>query len=498
MITTIIRSIRCFGGGLRWLPLLPCAALAAGSADQPPSRYLFLDPGLIAVSHGTELKVNPPERREIVIKPDRPWEQLMISFYVTVRDEGGRLRMWYICRDRENHPNLAYAESQDGIDWTKPDLGIVNYAGSTANNLVGIPSLEGTPFLDPNAPSAERYAYVTNTGGAGGIVRFYSPDGLHWQRDPAPLLKFDSDTQNVTFWDERLKSYVLYMRGWNPKYRTVTRLALPSLTTPPTLVASGRGRFANGPKAFQYFLDEIPTVLACDAQDPARTDIYTMAAQPYPVDPSWYVAFPAFLRRSVATDAPDYHGSSHGPTEVQFAGSRDGIAWQRYDRAAYTRPGLASPAKKNMVYMGTGLVVRGDEIWQYGTEFESEHGDAGARERKTDGVIVRYVQRLDGFVSLDTGTQEGVARTMAIKVTGHRLVLNLDTAALGEMRVALLDANGHPVPGFEAEKCQPLQGNGTGLVVTWAGGSDLSSLQGSSVALEFHSRRAKLFSFRFE
>ena len=50
-------------------------------------RHLFLDPALLADSEQAELRVNPPQRNEMVITPDRPWEQRMISFY-TFRPEG--------------------------------------------------------------------------------------------------------------------------------------------------------------------------------------------------------------------------------------------------------------------------------------------------------------------------------------------------------------------------------------------------------------------------
>jgi hypothetical protein len=225
-----------------------------------------------------------------------------------------------------------------------------------------------------------------------------------------------------------------------------------------------------------------------------------MSAQPYALDPRWYVAFPTFLRRWAQTDERRQPGmkSSVGPTEVQFAGSRDSLRWHRYDRTAYAAPGVADPFKKNMIFMGTGLVVRGDEIWQYGTEFESAHGDIEARKRKTDGFIVRWVQRVGGFVSLDTGSTAGTARTVPVKVTGRRLLLNLDTGALGELRVGLVGADGQPVPGFAAGDCTPVEYNGTGVPVGWKGGADLSALQGRELALEFRSNRTKLYSFRFE
>ncbi|MBI5693822.1 MAG: hypothetical protein HZC55_27420 [Verrucomicrobia bacterium] len=456
-----------------------CFGAAPGvSAAFDAKRHLFLDPAILATTEGAVLKANPAQRRETVISPDRPWERHMISFFLTVRDEGGKLRMWYVCRDdwgAGGQANLAYAESTDGITWSKPDLGVYEYKGSRANNLVGVHSLEGVVFRDPNMPPEQRYIYVS-TGKAKtadkavpvptSIFRHHSPDGLHWQRDPQPLIEAGSDTQNVVWWDELRKEYVVIVRGWTTDgYRKVNRLALPSLTVPTSVRPDRSNRR-------QYFNQEIPTILICDGEDPVRTDIYNLSAQPYVLDPHWYVAFPTFLRRWAANDERRQPGmkSSVGPTEVQFAGSRDSLKWHRYDRPAYAPPGIAAPEKKNMVFMGTGLVVRRDEIWQYGTEFESAHGDIEARKRKTDGFIVRWVQRVDGFVSLDTGTTAGSARTVPVKVAGRQLLLNLDTGALGELRVGLVGADGRPVPGFAVEDCAPIE----------------------------YTNRTKLYSFRFE
>ena len=482
------------------------ALLAAAHAAMPPPRHLFLDPGLLTETMGATLTVNPAARRETVIVVDRPWEQHLISFFLTVREEQGKLRMWYVCRDGYGTPgseaNLAYAESTNGIHWVKPELGLYEYHGSKANNLLGLHSLEGVVFQDPNQPPEERYTYVS-TGkpnssskselGATGLYRYYSADGLRWKRDEKPLIQGGSDTQNVVWWDEHRKEYVMIVRGWNvdPKRRKVSRLALSTLKETAAVKPLGTG-FGN------YFHHEIPTILLCDDQDPSRTDIYNMSAQPYILDTRWYVGFPTFLRRSAKTDAPGWRGRHMGPAEVQFVGSADSIAWHRYDRRAYAPPGIAAAAKKNMTFMGVGMILRGDEIWQYGTEFETVHGDVEARQKKADGSIVRYVQRVDGFVSLDTGNVAGSARTRLVKITGNQLILNLDTGALGEMRVGLVDANGQAVPGFSADDCVPLEYNGTSATVTWNRGNNLSAFVGRELALEFRSNRTKLYSFRFE
>lgn len=482
-----------------FLSSVVAALLFSAPARGETLRHLFLDPAFLKSSENTSLHIHAPERRETVIRADQPWEKLMISFFLTVREDEGKLRMWYICRDAENQPNLAYAESADGVTWVKPILGIVNYQGSTENNLVGVAGVEGVVFQDPKARSVdEKYVYLTRHKGAA-IYRYHSPDGLRWQRDEKPFSNIPSDTQTVTFWDENLGRYVLYLRGRGLKpgskehWRTVTRATTDDLTKPLpiTLPTDSKER-----QAFMKAGGGLPTVLEADASDPAESDIYNISAQPYPLDRRWYVGFPSFFQRQ--TNPANKKATNYGRVEVQFVGSRDGIRWERYDREPYASPGLAGAESANVIFMGTGMVVRGDEIWQYGTGFYSHHGDVAARKEKTDGVIHRYVQRVDGFVSLDFANTGGNCVTAPVKVDGARLRLNVDTGALGTIRAALLDGSGKPLSGFELEQCDMLRTNSTRAVISWQGRTDLSSLAGQSVQVAFSGSRAKLYSFYFD
>jgi hypothetical protein len=381
----------------------------------------------------------------------------------------------------------------DGVNWLKPNLGIVEYHGSKENNLVGLSSLEGTVYRDERSSAEERYCYITHLW-TEGMVRFHSPDGLHWQRDAAPLVNFGADSQAVTFWDERSRSYALYLRGWEQrddkkKYRIVVRADLPDLHHPLAINPSEKSRRLWGPDKTAVIDDEFPKVLATDDADPPNSDVYTISAQPYPPDPRWYLGFPSFFQREKTT--------SDGRLDVEFIGSRDGFHWNRYDREPYARPGLDDGDSASMAFMGPGLVMRGDEIWQYGTGLQSRHGDKEARKLRTDGVIYRYVQRLDGFVSLDFEPGGGRAITKPVKVDGSRLLLNVDTAVLGSLRVALLDAGGSPIPGFDAEACEVLRTNSTHAAVTWKNAADLTALRDREVRVAFQGTRAKLFSFFF-
>src|SRR3569833_4150242 len=61
--------------------------VAAPACAAEPTRHLFLDPAFVRDAHGAALRVNRPQQRRLVIRPDRPWEKLMITFFLTVHDE---------------------------------------------------------------------------------------------------------------------------------------------------------------------------------------------------------------------------------------------------------------------------------------------------------------------------------------------------------------------------------------------------------------------------
>ncbi|MFC1718983.1 hypothetical protein ACFL6S_35355 [Candidatus Poribacteria bacterium] len=459
-------------------------------------RMLFLDPEAIESMSNIQLVVNQPQDYQIVLHPDRAWESMFIAFYLTVIEDGGRLRMWYTCRDKKGQGGVAYSESIDGVRWEKPDLGIVEYNGSKHNNLVGIPYLEGTVFIDPHAPPEAKYKYLTSVHREG-IFLYFSSDGFHWKRRSEPFLPFVADSQNVIFWEPGLNEYVLYLRGWtiHPRRRTVVRMTTPDLTSPAINHSGGNPGYSSSDSTRPHITTEAPVVFACDQDDPEITDVYTMAALPYPVEPGYYLAFPSLYHNFPGPPEGRFHND--GRNEVHCLGSTNGVNWHRYDRKPYLRPGLDGTATCNMVFIGHGMIQRGDQLWQYGTGYRTTHGDIEGRRKNADGVVFRVSQRLDGFVSVDTDYRVGKLTTSPVSCMGNCLILNLDTGALGNARVEILDAEDCPVPGFLASECDPVQVNSTSVQVTWNGKPDLNVLQGKTIKLCFLMQSCKLYSARF-
>lgn len=108
-----------------------------GSDDLTGPWQLLVDDALVAAKENVIRTYHPFTKHpgNPVMVADRPWEGQVAYLYGTVlpddRKEG--YRMWYHTWAGE-YRNL-YATSRDGVTWTKPDLGLVEFQGSKANNI---------------------------------------------------------------------------------------------------------------------------------------------------------------------------------------------------------------------------------------------------------------------------------------------------------------------------------------------------------------------------
>ena len=110
---------------------------------------------------------------------------------------GDELRIWYMARgssdadagDNEwggggaidQQRRYAYATSKDGVEWEKPDLGLVEYNGSKHNNLVDVDGGNAWSVVyDPDDEDPEKRFKMISMGEAMRLRVHYSADGLTW------------------------------------------------------------------------------------------------------------------------------------------------------------------------------------------------------------------------------------------------------------------------------------------------------------------------------
>lgn len=464
-------------------------AMLAGSTisladpiDIGSRRELFVDDLLIGELNGTQLKSHRPQLLRGM--PPRPF-----GHYATVLKDGDRLRLYYRgdkipglhWRDgwgkyHENEVTL-YAESRDGgKNWTEPNLKQYDVPEMPKGNVVVadhfLVTHNFTPFIDAreSVPADQRYKALgggrynapnwagyregerdalLKKHGPGGVYAFASADGLQWRKLKAePVLPEDwgsFDSQNVAFWSDSEEQYVAYFRYFQRGLRSIRR--------------STSKDFVNWTEPVDMEADQ------------AGEHLYTNGTQPYFRAPHIYVAFPTrFQARTGAI------------TDIVFMASRPGShRFHRHFKEAFIRPGLGPRGWGNRANYVTLNAVQTSS-----TEMSMFMYGGG-----------HYVLRLDGFISVNAGFDEGEFITKPLTFSGERLELNYSTSGAGQLRVEIQDAEGKAQPGFSLDDCNVSYGDEIAGIAKWNDSDDASILAGKPVRLRFVMNETDLYSIKF-
>lgn len=443
---------------------------------------LFTDDHLIAGMDGLSLRLHSPTPRETVLTLDRPWEGYLCGYPAIVPFEGG-WRMYY--RGWPDETGTAYvcmAESGDGIEWTRPELGAFEFEGSGANNIMlsdeTMPGSRGAhnfcPVLDTRdgVPEGERYKAVAYGPDVGerlhSLCAFASADGVNWKpmNEGMPVFRARSwrvmlDSQNVAFWHDEAGEYRLYGRNWIGAVRHI--------------FLSRSDDFINWSEPESLDFGEAPL-----------ENLYTNGIVPYFRAPEMLIGFPKrFIpHRQVVEDWP-----SGGLSEAVFMSSRDGHHWHRH-LEAFIRPGLGEERWTERSYMVTRGIIATSEI-EISVYWMEDY-------RRPAPRMVRGTVRTDGFVSVNAPFAGGEFVTKPLTFEGGRLLLNASTSAAGSIRVEMQDEQGRPLPGMSLGDCPEIYGDGLELEVPWPVNPTLPKWEGVPVRLRFVMKDADLYALRFE
>lgn len=453
---------------------LHSAGHSAALAEEPlaiGSRLeLFVDDFLIDQLAPTLQQIlHRPEPGDVVLVTDQPWEGNTCAYY-TIFHDGDLYRMYYrgshgdVKTQKSLHPEVTcYAESHDGMHWTKPSLGIVEWEGSTDNNIIlqGLGSHCFVAFRDDNpaAPPEARYKGISRGRpfGSKGLYVFQSPDAIHWTliRDEPVITNGAFDSQNLAFWDAGSQQYVDYHRTFTDGVRAIMMCTSPD------------------------FLEWSEPVLLQYPEGTPKQHLYTNAIAPYYRAPHIRLGFPTRYR------------PADSQVEPILMSSRDGVNFVRWNDALIPPDAPEERDGNRSNYMGYGLVPHAEDPARqllYASEAYYEGPDSRLRY---------FSIRTDGFVSIHAAEEPGDLITRPFTFTGDRLCLNFITGEEGLLQVELQTADGAAVPGFELGETVSLTGDHLSAEVKWKSCSSVSSLVGQVVRLRIRLQQADLYSLQF-
>ncbi|NKB68267.1 MAG: hypothetical protein GKR89_14490 [Candidatus Latescibacteria bacterium] len=443
-------------------------------------RELFVDDFLIEHMDGVELCLHRPAAAEVALVHDAPWEG-NVCFYHTVIEDEDRYRMYYRGahyseNDQEIHRQVVcYAESDDGIHWVRPELGLFEFDGSKNNNIVwdGLGTHNFAPFKDanPQCDPAARYKALASKG-MEGLYAFQSADGIHWSlmQEEAVITDGKFDSQNLAFYDVLRGCYVEFHRD--------------------TQQHNGEGVRAIKTGVSDDFLHWSQAQFLTYTDVPVE-HLYTNQITPYPRAPHIYMGFPKRFVPKRSTVVHQYDGVS----DVVFMSSRDGVNFNRWGEA-FIAPG-PQPERWvnrnnfvacNIVQTASGLEHTPDLLTFYSME---------GYYRGESCQMRRYTLRQDGFVSVHAPRSGGQFISRPLVVSGAGLALNFATSAAGTIGLELQDLEGRAIPGFSLEECDEHFGDALDRTITWGQNGDLSSLAGQAVRIRWILDDADIYALRF-
>ena len=449
--------------------IITCGAVQQMSQpyDVSGKRELFIDRFFIETVRGLSFKQHSPI--ELPCDLSKP-----IGHYNTIlKNPDGSFFYYFRGIDpaykgkmNNNNPGefVGVAVSNDGIKWSTPDFklfpgttipgnAIIYGKGSITHNVV--------PFYDTNpaCPPQERYKAVAGVRETKGLFAFVSADGIRWKKyRETPVIAYEPektgghmlDSQNVVFYSETEKCYVMYIRVWLTadklkglrSFAKVTSCDFLNWSEPEFLKVNRRGEH-----------------------------LYVSGLAPYSRAPQYYVGA-----------ATRYFGNRGSATDVALLFSRGGKGVIRPSFEAWITPGLDPERWTNrMNYISWGIIQETPEnLLLY-------------HNRKP----LMYRLRTDGFVSLHAGTAGGTFLSKVLYRSGGNLEFNVATSAGGAFLVEVCDENGNAIPGYRFADMKEFYGDKIAFVPRWKGKS-FADLPAGKFRLRIKMRECDLFSVAFK
>jgi len=404
-----------------------------------------------------------------------------------------RYRVWGATSRISDQVHLdlgTYSESEDGIHWNSPALGIVEWKGSRTNNLfMGGNGYRTHTFsiveLPPRLRSKGRFAllYLRILAGKQPAVGHsletriaFSDDGVHF-RDQLenPVIKGRSDTHNNMVYNPERDVFMMYRRA-TVNAHEVRRIAysesrdLISWTQPVVVVEP----------------DELDAPMLYGMTVSRYQGIYLGFLQMFYAANAGY-AGPRLYR--------DGRIEKELHIDAQLAWSRDGIQWERHpQRPIFLETGIYGSYDWGRVYLNQGVIEKGDQLYMYYRGVDTLH----VPQPRDGGEFCLATLRKDGFVSLDTpGT--GYMLTKPLLCPGGKLHINAKTEPGGFIRVAVRRGDGVNdgdwLEGWDYQSGAIFSGDKTDATVPWNGKEDFGLLKDQAIRLHFWMEKAQLYSF---
>ena len=455
--------------------------------------YLMIDDSIIEDRNNLRLELGPVEKSpenplfgaDFSSDPPRKWEPRYDNLYPSViyDDKEAIYKIWYNGFIREEasektplhmrpdteyfrgyrEDGLMYAYSRDGLEWTKPNLDLRHFDGTTHNNIVMDVNSHGIHgvgvFKDAKeSDDGRRYKALLLDAENKKMAVAFSEDGLQW----SPPIHWPEHDEIGDAHPNAIRSadgYIGFMRG--NKGEGINRVVMRTTSddfihwSKPTMVLEG----AN-----------------------LHDQIYSM---------------PVFHHRGIYLGFPAiFHGGDAGAADwdlvdTELAMSSDSITWTRVAPGEPFIPRGSGSYPKGAydcgcVYSGVPLLVGDTHRIYYG-------GSNGPHSGFREGFLCLATLPKDRFAGLTVENHrvKGTVVTGTIELNGSSITVN--TEIVGSLRGGIMSPSGKFIQGFAMEDCVALRNGGLSVSLEWK--RSIEEIRGRKTRLVFELQDATIYGF---
>lgn len=474
-------------------------------------RQMFWDDYIIdnALTTAKARSGKPQFQRTIM----RIGDNKSISYPIIVNDDKG-YKMYYVnyipgsSLENELNVNFRVIESEDGINWKIPSLGLFEENGSSDNNIVYDDFIDNFFVMydtNPKCDPSEKYKavginYVPENGvRRRGLWYYSSPDGYHFTKRYVITYEGMFDTNNVLLWDGT--EYKLYIRNYHNIPAEGYEDGVTDVMDFPSWAILNEGiRDIRIMTSKDFKIWSKPERIAFD--DMLDYPLYTNQVMKCDRASNLFIGFPTRYNEKkewenidempsgeLKRESSRINGARAGltVTDCIFMLSRDGKKWHRYNES-FMSPGYEG--KDNWIYGDAypayGFIDSGDEnMYIYTIDYHLSPD--------VEKPLNLWAIRKDGFAYYEADASGAVITTKPIVFEGRYMHLNFETSAYGNIFVDVLDEDGNAL-----NTSYEIYGNNIDRKVYFKDGTDFSVYSGKNVKLRFRMVDAKIYSMKFE
>jgi hypothetical protein len=464
--------------------------LVPGLRAAPGRKVLFLDLLEVAAARDVEPSFHPMRKHPAnpVLRPGPAgtFDSLRAHAYGEVMRENGKFRMWYTAWDASGATEpvtalhrIGYAESPDGIRWTRPVLGQVEFNGSRKNNILDLDYQGGNAYMpmvvrDGREQSPDRRYKLVVEQSRGNTLHF-SADGIRFSSAGTVNPRYAASGERTPdYWGDRRNLFDDTLEK-DParRWKVYTHCMVPDLVRKTCLWTS--------PDLVRW--------------------------TPDPRNPVMHPRAGTELEQHLTSVWP-YAGLYLGMIDVwnpvqlmdqKLIMSRDGTNFVHvFDDRYVIERGRPGSWDAGWVSPANVPIEVGDEIWYYYSGSATTIGPQREWHATPMSTGLATIRR-DGFVSLGArrGAAAGTVETIPIEgAASLALEANADGLAGGKGRITVEVVRDSSI----LARSRPLADDGVRMPLTWGeDGAAAAKLTGSGpVRLRFRLEgTARLYSFSF-